>query len=152
VRLSVRRGEEAKAEATKNLKVLKMRRYALRTLWLLLALTASASNGKPVKVIATLVEAHSSARCHGLDCPPWPMPPDTDFCFQAGDKYYTAISHPWSVPWAANGKKLMALQGQSVEISIADKEIVVTTTSSTTVHLKRVHDDLIFNLESCKHN
>lgn len=132
------------------------RHHILPTLTLLVALATAASGhepikDEPIKLVVTLVEVRSSARCHGLDCPPWSIPRDTDFCFQAEGKYYAAISRPWGLPWAANGKKLIALQGQSIEISVADKEIVATA-SGTKVHLRRVHDDPFFKLEGCKHN
>lgn len=48
-----------------------------------------ASANKSEQKTAVLVEAYSMPRCNGLDCPPWPVPPDIDFCFQVGGAYYT---------------------------------------------------------------
>ncbi len=98
---------------------------------------------------AILVETFSMSRCHGLDCPPWPMPRDIDFCFQIGDRFYAAISRPLGVPWAKNAEKL-ALRGKSVEIILGDKEIRVLA-GRTTVRLKIVHNDSVFQVDACNH-
>jgi hypothetical protein len=109
-------------------------------------ISANASERKK----ALVVETFSMSRCHGLDCPPWPTPRDGDFCFQIGDRFYAGISRPWGVPWARNAEKLERLRGQPVEIILGDKEIRVFTGWST-VHLKIVHNDPVFQLDACNH-
>ena len=74
---------------------------------------------------AILVEVHSIYKCVGLDCPHWPVPVDSEFCFQAGDNFYSAIHHPGAVPWATKDKRLLALKGKTVEIVVTDKYIQV---------------------------
>jgi hypothetical protein len=122
-----------------------------RALWLLVSLfllteVISADNSERKKAI--LVETHSAPRCYGLDCPPWPTSPDLDFCFQVGDTYHTATSHPSGLPGANTAKRLLPLQGQSVEIVVTDKEISVAT-PKVNVHLKVVHNDPVFKLDAC---
>ena len=111
------------------------------------ATTAHTPQGKP----AILVEAHSTHRCVGLDCPPWPMPLDSDFCFQAGESFYTGTYYPFGVPWARKGEKLLLLEGKTVEIVVTDRFITVVA-PQIKLRLKRVHDDPIFRLVSCSHN
>ncbi len=122
-------------------------------LWLLVGLflltdLISADNSEKKKAI--LVETHSAPRCDGLDCPPWPTPPDLDFCFQVGDKYHTATSHPSGLPGANTAKRLLPLEGQSVEIVVTDKEISVAA-PKVYVRLKVVHNDAVFKLDACNH-
>ena len=99
---------------------------------------------------AILVEVRSTPRCYGLDCPPFPVPPELDFCFQAGAKYYAAKPRPWGTPWSAKSKRLLALQGQSVNIVVTEKEIRVVVPQGT-VRLKLVHGNNAFNLDACNH-
>ena len=75
----------------------------------------SNKSNKSEQKTGVLVEAYSMPRCNGLDCPPWPVPPDIDFCFQVGGAYYTGISRPWGVPWATKANQMLAFQGQKVE-------------------------------------
>jgi hypothetical protein len=77
-------------------------------------------------------------------------PPDLDFCFQVGNTYHTAISRPRGFPWANSAKRLLALQGQSVEIVVTDKEISVAG-PQVKVRLKVVHNDPVFKLDACNH-
>jgi hypothetical protein len=122
-------------------------------LWLLVSLsllTELISADSSEKKKAILVETHSAPRCYGLDCPPWPTPPDLDFCFQAGDTYYTAISHPSGLPGANRAKKLLTLQGQSVEIVVTDKEISVAA-PQVNVRLKVAYNNRVFKLDACNH-
>src|ERR1039458_10744189 len=124
-----------------------------RLLWLLVSLfllTQLISAEKPERKKAILVETYSAPRCHGLDCPPWHTPPNLDFCFQVGDTYHTAISRPWGFPWANSAKRLLALQGRSVEVVITDKEITVAA-PEVNVRLKVVHNDPVFNVDACNH-
>jgi hypothetical protein len=72
---------------------------------------------------ATLLETHSRPRCYGLDCPPFATAPNIAFCFQVGDAYYAATDRSWGFRWANKAMKLQALQGQSVDLVITDKEI-----------------------------
>jgi hypothetical protein len=99
---------------------------------------------------AILVEVHSRPRCYGLDCPPFPVSPELDFCFQVADKYYAAEPRAWGVPWSTEGKRLLALQGQSVEIVVTEKEIGVVIPQGT-VRLRLVHNNNAFNLDACNH-
>ena len=108
----------------------------------------SESTSKTQKAI--LVEVRSTPRCYGLDCPPFPVPPELDFCFQAGDKYYAAKPRPWGAPWSAKSKRLLALQGQSVDIVVTEREIRVVVPQGT-VRLKLVHNNNAFNLDACNH-
>lgn len=107
-----------------------------------------ASASKDQKAI--LVEVHSTPRCYGLDCPPFPVPPELDFCFQVGDKYYAAKPGVWGVPWSTTGKRLLALQGQSVGVVVTEKEIRVVIPQGT-VRLRLVHNNNAFNLDACNH-
>jgi hypothetical protein len=109
----------------------------------------SADDSQPITAI--LVEVHSMAKCVGLDCPPWPVPDDNDFCFQLGDNFYTGIDRPSPVPWARKGERLLALKGKAVEIIVTDKTIKVRA-PRIHLRLKRVHKDAAFQLESCAHN
>jgi hypothetical protein len=95
-----------------------------------------------------LVETHSTPRCYGLDCPPWPMPPNLDFCFQVGDTYHVAVSHLWGFHWTNKAKGLLELQGHSVEIIVSDKDIDVM---DPRVRLRVVHNDSVFKLDPCNH-
>jgi len=54
------------------------------------------------------------------------------------------------VPWAKNAEKLESLRGQSVEIILGDKEIRVLA-GRTTVRLKIVHNDSVFQVDACNH-
>ncbi len=124
-----------------------------RLLWLLVSLSlltqaVSADNSEKKKAI--LVDAYSAPRCYGLDCPPWRTAPNADFCFQVGDTYHTAISRPWGFPWSNSTKNLLALQGQSVEIVVTDKEISVAA-PQVNMRLKVVHNDPVFKLDACNH-
>jgi hypothetical protein len=104
----------------------------------------------PAQQKATLVEARSTPRCYGLDCPPFPVPPELDFCFQVGDKYYAAKPRSWGVPWSRQGERLVALQGQSVEIAVTEREIRVVA-PQVTIRLKLVHGNRAFSLHACNH-
>jgi hypothetical protein len=108
----------------------------------------SASANTPEKKSAILVEAYPTPRCYGLDCPPWPTPPDMNFCFQMGATYYVGISEEWGVPWANKAKRLLALQGQSVEIAVTEKHIIVVA-SGIKLTLQRAHDHRGFKLAAC---
>lgn len=99
---------------------------------------------------ATLVETHSEPRCYGLDCPPWPTAPNIAFCFQVGDAYYTATDRSWGLSWANKAMKLRALQGQSVDIVITDREIKVIG-PKVKVRLWVAHNYSLFKLDGCKH-
>jgi len=114
---------------------------------LLLTTNASAQKTEPIRV--TLVEARSMERCAGLDCPPWPVPPDTYFCFQNGDKYYTGMAQPWSGPGASKVEKLIALQGQTVEILLTNKKIKVVA-PALKLTLRRTPRNPTFSLPACR--
>lgn len=103
---------------------------------------------KAQKKTAVLIEAHYLPGCAGLDCPPWPIPPDIDFCFQAGDTYYAGGSRPWGVPWATNAEGLVAFKGKSVEIVVTNKTITVTT-SNLNLRLRRLHHEAGFQSAGC---
>jgi hypothetical protein len=125
------------------------RRRLLLLVWLFLLsgpISADSSENKE----ATLVEVHSAPRCYGLDCPPWPMPANLDFCFQAGDAYYVAVSHLWVFHWTNKAKRLLELQGQSVEIMVSDRDIRVVDPHFK-VRLRVVHNDSGFKLDACNH-
>jgi hypothetical protein len=79
------------------------------------------------------------------------VPVDSEFCFQAGDNFYTGIHHPGPVPWATKDKRLLALKGKTVEIVVTDKYIKVVAPRSN-LRLKWVHDYPVFQLASCSHN
>ena len=128
-----------------------LRRQIFGLLASLMLLSGAAFADRSLRKSAILVEAYSTPRCAGLDCPPWPIPDDIDFCFRNGDDFYAGIYRPWGVPWATSGKKLAALQGKTVEIFISDEQISVMT-SGIKLRLKRVHDDPLFRLRSCTHN
>lgn len=95
---------------------------------------------------AVLVEVQHLPGCAGLDCPPWPTPPDIIFCFQAADTYFTAESR--TAPWAMSTEKLAALKGKSVEIVVTKKTIQVTT-SGLTFRLRRLHHISLFSAAGC---
>jgi hypothetical protein len=99
---------------------------------------------------AILVEVRSMQKCVGLDCPPWPVPDDSYFCFQAGDDFFTGVYGPFA-PWAKQGKRLQLLKGKTVEIVVTDKHIKVVA-PRINLRLKRVHDLHIFQLDSCSRN
>jgi hypothetical protein len=104
---------------------------------------------KPITAI--LVETSSTPVCVGLDCPPWPVPDDLGFCFQAEGNYYTGMYYSRLWPRATKGKKLSLLKGQSLEILVTDKEIRVVD-SRIKVKLTRVHSSPGFQSDSCGHN
>jgi hypothetical protein len=103
---------------------------------------------KPEKKTAVLVEVHYLPDCAGLDCPPWPIPPDIDFCFQAGDTYYSGGSRPWGVPGATNAEGLVEFKGKSVEIIVSDKTIRVKT-ANLNLRLRRLHREPGFQSPGC---
>jgi hypothetical protein len=113
-------------------------------------LSGELSAHKSEEKTAILVEAYSTRRCVGLDCPPWHVPDDIDFCFQVGDTFYTGTYPPWGVPWAVQGKRLLALQGKTVGIVVTDEQVPVVA-PRINVRLKRVHDDPAFRSASCTH-
>ena len=115
---------------------------------ILVLLSGAVPADKPEQKTARLVEVHSMPRCYGLDCPPWLVAPDIDFCFQADASYYTGISRPWSVPWATKAEKLMALEDRPVEILVTDKRIIALT-PRIKLNLQRVHSDPVFRLAAC---
>ncbi|HSZ62071.1 MAG TPA: hypothetical protein VK828_09745 [Terriglobales bacterium] len=99
---------------------------------------------------ATLVETHSEPRSYGLDCPPWPTASNIAFCFQVGDAYYTATDRSWGLSWANKAMKLRALQGQSVDIVITEREIKVIG-PEVKVRQSVAHNYSLFKLDACKH-
>lgn len=99
---------------------------------------------------ATLLEAVSKPRCYGLDCPPWPTPPNIAFCFRAGDRYYVGTDRSWGVPWANKARKLQNLKGESVKILVTDKEIMVVD-PQVRLRLWIAHQYRVFSLDSCNH-
>ena len=111
-------------------------------------LTGQSSADKPKKEAAILVEVHIVPRCTGLDCPPLPVPSDAYLCFQVKDTFYTGTYSPWGFPWAPPGKRLVALERQSVEIVVTDEHLRIALPLS--VSLKRTHDIPFFSLASCK--
>ena len=113
---------------------------------LLFSKAAPAKNSE--QKIATLVEVYTLPSCSGLDCPPWPVPPDGGFCFQVGDAFYTGMSHQWGVPWATKAKRLMALKGQMVEIFVTEKQIIVVA-PRIKLSLYRTHQDSRFKVAAC---
>jgi hypothetical protein len=117
----------------------------------LVLLGGAAFGDTPQRVTAILVEIRSMQKCVGLDCPPWPVPDDSYFCFQAGNNFYTGAHLPWGVPWAKQGKKLQALKGKTIEIAVTDEHIKVVA-PRINLRLKRVHDLHIFQLDSCSYD
>ena len=117
----------------------------------LFLLSGAAYADTPQRTTATLVEVRSMQKCVGLDCPPWPVPDDSYFCFQAGDNFYTGAYLPGGLPWAKQGKRLQALKGKTLEIVVRDKHIKVVA-PGINLRLKRVHDLHIFQLDSCSYN
>ncbi len=113
----------------------------------LVFLSGQSSADKPQRETATLVDVRIAPPCYGLDCPPLPMPFDVYLCFQVKDTYYAAMYRPWGFPWAPPRKGLIALRGQSVEVTVTDKRIGVVAPLS--VNLKRVHNYGLFGLASC---
>jgi hypothetical protein len=111
----------------------------------------SAADKSQKKIVAMLVEAPSTRICVGLDCPPWPVPDDFCFCFKAGDIYYTGTYSSRALPWATKGKKLSLLKGQYVEILVTERKIRVVD-SRIKGTLRRVHGDIQFQSDSCRHN
>jgi len=105
---------------------------------------------KSEKKPATLVEAQVLPHCAGLDCPPWPVPDNVDFCFQAGDTFYTGRYDALGMPWNKKGDILLDWVGKTMEIVVTDKHIMVTG-SGIKVRLKRMHDEAGFRLASCNH-
>src|SRR3989442_11017078 len=75
-----------------------MRRWIVAIFLSVALVSGVALADKPEKKSAVLVEFHYLPRCAGLDCPPWHIPPDIDFCFQVGDTFYIGGSRPWGVP------------------------------------------------------
>jgi len=117
----------------------------------LFLLSGAAYADTPQRTTAILVEVRSMQKCVGLDCPPWPVPDDSYFCFQAGDNFYTGAYLPGGVPWAKQGKRLQALKGKTLEIVVTDKHIKVVA-PRINLRLKRVHALHIFQLDSCSYN
>jgi len=117
----------------------------------LILLSGTALADMPQHTTAILVEVRSMEKCVGLDCPPWPVPDDSYFCFQAGDNFYAGAYFPWGVPWAKQGKRLHALKGKTLEIVVTDKYIKVVA-PRINLRLKRVHDFHIFQLDSCSYD
>ncbi len=105
---------------------------------------------KPIPQEATLVEAVSKPRCYGLDCPPWPAPPNIAFCFRAGDTYYVGTDRSWGVPWANKAKKLQKLKGVSVKILRTDKEIKIVG-PEVKMRLWVAHEYPVFSSDPCNH-
>ena len=102
----------------------------------------------PQRITAVLVEAHSMPKCYGLDCPPWTVPDDIDFCFQAGNSFYVGMYFPLPVPWATEGKRLLALEGKPVEIVVTDKHIKVVG-HQINLRLRRAHRESTFRTAAC---
>lgn len=98
---------------------------------------------------AILADGFAWEKCNGLDCPPWPVPPDGGFCFRAGDSFYTGESRESGLPWATKAKRLLALQGQSMEIIVTEKRIIVMA-PRLRLTLDRTHDDGRFKVTACK--
>jgi hypothetical protein len=105
----------------------------------------SADPGPPQKT-PTLVEVRGLPHCAGLDCPPWPTPISVDVCLRVDDAYYTGMYRPWGAPWAASGKKLLVLKGQSVEVVVTDADIRVI---APRMRLQRMHNYRVFTSSSC---
>ena|ERR1700692_2646419 len=129
-----------------------MHRFAVALLLILPIVPACVENSArgSEKRRATLIEVHSQPRCYGLDCPPWPVQPELAFCFREGDRYHTAIPRPWGVPWVNKAKRLLAMQGTSVEIVVTETEIRVLA-PQVEVRLKVVHNDPVFKVDACNH-
>ena len=117
----------------------------------LAVLIATASADTSLRKPAILVEAYSMPKCAGFDCPPWPVPDDRAFCFQSGENFFTGIYLPLGMPWETKGKRLLILEGKSVEIVVTDRSIQVEA-PRISLRLKRVHSDPLFRLASCSHN
>jgi hypothetical protein len=126
------------------------RRWAFSLFVGLFLLSGLVAADHPGKKKATLVETRSKPRCYGLDCPPLPTAPNMAFCFQVGDAYYTATDRSWGFRWANKAMKLRALQGQSVDIVVTDREIKVIG-PKVKVRLWVAHNYSLFKLDGCKH-
>jgi hypothetical protein len=127
------------------------RRLVIALCTSLVLLGAATSAYTSQRKTAMLVEVYSTHKCVGLDCPPWPVPDDYDFCFQVGESFYTGTYYPFGVPLAKKGKRLLPFEGKSVEIVVTDKHIEIVA-PPINLRLKRVHDDAAFQLNSCSHN
>jgi len=101
---------------------------------------------QPNKQNAVLVEVQRLPGCAGLDCPPWPTPPDIMFCFQVGETYYTGESR--TAPWATSTEQLASLKGKSVEIAVTAK-IIRVTASGLKFRLRRLHHASLFSSPGC---
>jgi hypothetical protein len=97
---------------------------------------------------AVLVETTSLPRCSGLDCPPWPVPVETYFCFQADSDFYAGVYSPLPLSWLTAGKRLQAWKGKPVEINVTNEQIIVGV-PRIKLHLKRVHHCPFFRLKGC---
>jgi hypothetical protein len=106
---------------------------------------------EPAAISATLVEVHAIPKCAGFDCPPWPVPDDLSFCFEADGKFFTGVYRPWGFPWNEKREKLLALLGKQVLIVPTERRIRIAI-SAHNLRLKRVHNDPVFNLPTCAHD
>jgi hypothetical protein len=125
-----------------------MQRWIVAIFLSIALVSGAALADKPEKKSAILVEFHYLPKCAGLDCPPWHIPPDIDFCFQVGDTLYVGSPRPWGVPWATNAEGLTAFKGKSVEIVVTEKAIRVTT-SNLNLRLRRFHRVPGFEFPGC---
>jgi hypothetical protein len=124
-----------------------MRKLLAGLLLSIVILPGQSSRDKPQKETAILVEARIIPRCYGLDCPPFPVPFDASVCFQVKDTYYAGKYSPWGFPWSPPGKRLVALDHQSVEIVVTDERIRIVAPLKES--LNRIHDYRLFKLASC---
>ena len=102
----------------------------------------------PPTKTATLVEVHALPGCAGLDCPPWPTLMSVYVCLEIDGAYFTATYLPWGVPWATSGKKLLKLEGKSIQVIVTDKHIKVVSPLFNG-RLTRMHNYRMFGSSLC---
>jgi hypothetical protein len=99
-------------------------------------LAAQIPSNAPKTQEAILVEVRIDPECHGLDCPPIPVPFDGYLCFRINDDYYLGTYRPWGFPWAPPDKKLLTLKGETVKILINKERIDMK--APLRINLKRI--------------
>jgi len=113
----------------------------------LLRLATPAIETEDVQKSARLIEVKTMARCNGLDCPPWHVPPSYYFCFDAAGESVLGESSP-----AFGTKKqeaLAAMVGEPIELRISKKSVRVKNLRLD-LKLKRTSWSAIFDSPACR--
>jgi hypothetical protein len=71
-----------------------------------------------------------------------------DVCIEMDGDYYIGMYRPWGVPWAKAGKRLLELEGHSIDVIVTDSEIRVVA-PKINARLRRMHNYRVFRLDSC---